>query len=795
MVASAQPFTAISPAAGIAGSQVSLTGSLGSSGVVFIGGALCTETGLFTSPFTCELGNGSGVGPIKVMSGTTVLYTSTVQFAFIPAVLGVSPSALPTAGGLTVTITGTSFGSTPTVSIGGVACPIVSATNSQIQCTAPAGAGTRSVVVTASAQSSSPFFVTASAPTLTSINPVSVPTAGGMTVTLTGTNFAAAPTSVVVTMNGVAVNVSSRTQTSLQVSTPPGQSFNLPVKVVVDGQTSNTIVFNYTAPTIASITPASVPRTAGSQLTVLGSNFGLTPSVLVNGATCPPSGPTTHTSITCVVPSATGQTSGLVIVQSGGQLSNSAMLAYDPTTCAAGSYVSGAGACQSCAAGTFSAGGGASFCGTCAPGSFSGANSPSCSACAAGSFTSAAGSSSCNACPAGYTSTPGSSTCTAIPVVCTAPQVRDAVSNTCVCPTPPPGQSITDPVSCTVAPNPAAITLRAECSTIDPLDPSRRLLRFGYENLFSTTGDPVTVPYGAATNVVEVAGLDVTTVSGAPLSLLPGLHTNAFSVPFVPGDAVTWKVQDPSTFVLQIAQLGAGLPECAPVGPTGPQGPAGVDGAAGSPGASGAQGSPGLQGPDGPAGPQGEAGVPGAQGIQGPRGEQGPQGPQGEIGAKGDTGPIGPQGETGPRGVAGVTGAQGDQGEIGPQGPIGNTGPQGEVGPIGPQGDRGPQGETGPKGETGPPGLQGVIGAQGPVGPQGVAGPIGLQGPLGPQGAAGDPAVLPPGSLILLRDGDAVPANFTFVGSYKTKSIEKDDKGKDKEKEMIVRVYRKNPVL
>jgi len=794
--ARAQSLTSISPATAVAGDVVTITGTQMGSDVtakVFIGDAHCLQISGFFSPFVCQLGNGTGANqPVtfRRADGVTTFHTSTVTFTYRPAIVAATPASLPTTGGQ-LTIQGTSFGTTPTVKVNSVSCPTTTATNSQIVCAAPPGIGNRQIVVAASGQSSSGVDVATAPPTLVSAAPTSVGTAGGSTMTLTGSNFGDGASPLAVTLNGISAGVTSRTHTALAVTVPAGQGPNLPISVTVNGQASNSIFYHYTAPTIASVSPSSVPRAAGTALTLSGANFGLTPTVSINGATCPVSS-STHTSIVCATPAAGNHASGLVVVQVAGATSNTALVAFDPITCAPGSFVTPGGTCQTCSAGTFSAGGGATFCSTCAAGTSSTPGSASCDACAANFFSSQPGTAACLACPAGFTAAPGAVACSPIAPVCNAPQVLDGATNSCVCPAPPPGQSITDPLTCSVAPNPSVLILRAECTAVDPLDPSRRLLQFGYENLLAIDGLPVNIPYGAATNVVELDGVDVTSFSGAPVALLPGLHTNAFSLPFTPGSTVSWKVQDPSTQLLQVAQLAAGLPECSPPGPMGPQGPAGVNGAPGLPGAAGPQGQPGPQGPVGPAGPQGVPGEAGPQGIRGEQGDQGAPGPNGPAGPAGVEGPMGPQGEPGPQGPAGATGAQGSAGPVGPQGPVGPAGVDGAVGPMGPQGERGLQGADGAKGDTGPQGLPGNTGAQGPAGPPGAVGPTGPIGPIGPPGAQGNPAMLPQGSLLLLREDDQVPPGFAFVGSYRTKVIERDQRGRDRDREVVIRIYRKN---
>ena len=141
------------------------------------------------------------LGPVDVTvtaaSGTSTTSASD-KFTYLPTVTGLNPTYGPTSGGNTVIITGTGFtgASCPTaVKFGGTtatSCTVNSST--QITAKAPAGAvGTVDVTVTASgytsATSSSDQYTYYSTPTVTGVLPNLGPTAGGNTVTITGTSF------------------------------------------------------------------------------------------------------------------------------------------------------------------------------------------------------------------------------------------------------------------------------------------------------------------------------------------------------------------------------------------------------------------------------------------------------------------------------------------------------------------------------------------------------------------------------------------------------------------------------
>src|SRR6185503_380715 len=112
------------------------------------------------------------------------------------------------------------------------------------------------------------------APTLTAVSPTSGPTAGGTTITLTGTNFVSGAT---VRVGGTAAtNVTFVSATQLTARTPAGTAGARDVQVTnPDGQSATrTGAFTYTAPstvpTLTSVAPALGPQQGGVPITVTG---------------------------------------------------------------------------------------------------------------------------------------------------------------------------------------------------------------------------------------------------------------------------------------------------------------------------------------------------------------------------------------------------------------------------------------------------------------------------------------------------------------------------------------------
>ena len=143
-----------------------------------------------------------------------------------PTVTSVSPNSGTTAGGTAVTITGTNFAAGATVTFGSAAATnVVVVSGTKITATTPAGsAGAVTVTVTVSGQSGSltsayTYVVT---PTVSSVSPNTGTTAGGTSVTINGSNFAAGAT---VTFGGTAAtNVVVVSRTQITAKTPAGSA-------------------------------------------------------------------------------------------------------------------------------------------------------------------------------------------------------------------------------------------------------------------------------------------------------------------------------------------------------------------------------------------------------------------------------------------------------------------------------------------------------------------------------------------------------------------------------------------
>jgi hypothetical protein len=147
--------TGISPAQGPAsgGTQVTITGTnlTGATAVKFGGSTATIKSNTDTQIVVItSAGTGGTVDVTVTTTGGTSATSSADQFTYVaaPAVTGLSPSSEPVAGGMQVTITGTSLAGATTVKFGGSTATIKSATDTQIVVTVPAGTtGTVDVTV------------------------------------------------------------------------------------------------------------------------------------------------------------------------------------------------------------------------------------------------------------------------------------------------------------------------------------------------------------------------------------------------------------------------------------------------------------------------------------------------------------------------------------------------------------------------------------------------------------------------------------------------------------------------
>ena len=331
--ATAPTLTSVSPTSGpdAGGTTITLTGTGFVSGAtVRVGGTAATNvTFVSGTQVTARTPAGTaGARDVQITNPNGQSATRTGGFTYTtapaPALTSVSPTSGPTAGGTTITLTGTGFVSGATVRVGGTSATnvtFVSAT--QVTARTPAGtAGARDVQITnpngQSATRTGGFtYTTATAPTLTSVSPPSGPTAGGTTITLTGTGFVSGAT---VRVGGTAAtNVTFVSATQVTARTPAGTAGARDVQITnANGQSATRVGgFTYAAtntPIITSVSPSSGPIAGGTLITVRGVSFTSHSMTLrIGGVAATNVVSTNPTTLTAVTPAGTAGTRDIVI--------------------------------------------------------------------------------------------------------------------------------------------------------------------------------------------------------------------------------------------------------------------------------------------------------------------------------------------------------------------------------------------------------------------------------------------------------------------------------------------------
>jgi len=206
-----------------------------------------------------------------------------------PMVTQVNPTSGPTAGGTSVTITGTNLTGATGVQFGATSATsfTVNGAGTQITATAPAGsAGTVDVTVTTpsgtSPKGAADQYTYVARPTVTSVSPAAGPTGSGTTVTITGTNLSSA-TAVDFGSNPATITADSATK--ITATAPAGAAGTVDVTVTTLGGTSatgNGDKYTYIpAPTVTSLSPTTGPALGGTTVTITGTNFAGGPNTAV----------------------------------------------------------------------------------------------------------------------------------------------------------------------------------------------------------------------------------------------------------------------------------------------------------------------------------------------------------------------------------------------------------------------------------------------------------------------------------------------------------------------------------
>ena len=340
--------TSVSPAGGTiaGGTNVTITGIgfTGATAVTF-GGFAATGVSVVNDTSITATTPAHAAGAVNV-SVTTPAGTGTggglyTYGASPPTVTSISPTSGTTLGGTLVTITGTGFSGTPQVTINGVAAGQVTLVDgSHVTAVTPAGTGSNVAVVVITSFGAStaaniysyvapPPPVTA-APTVTAIAPPSGTTAGGTSVTITGTNFTGA---TAVTIGGTAATAFSVVSaTSITATTPPGSLGAADVVVTTPGGTgTGSGLYTYVTlpPTVTAILANTGTTLGGTSVTITGTNFTGATAVTIGGTAATGVKVLSATTITATTPAhAAGQATVVVTTPAGPSTGGTNLFTY-----------------------------------------------------------------------------------------------------------------------------------------------------------------------------------------------------------------------------------------------------------------------------------------------------------------------------------------------------------------------------------------------------------------------------------------------------------------------------------
>ena len=169
-------------------------------------------------------------------------------------------------------------------------------------------------------------------PTITSITPISGPTAGGTAITIVGTSLTGATS---VTVGGVNVtNLVVVSSIKITAVTPAGTFGSKSVAVTTPAGTAtvpNAFTYIAPVPTITSVSPLFGSTAGGTPITIMGTNLTSPTSVTVGGIPAT-SVVWSSTSITAVTPASTVGAKSVVVTTPGGTATATSQFTYATPT-------------------------------------------------------------------------------------------------------------------------------------------------------------------------------------------------------------------------------------------------------------------------------------------------------------------------------------------------------------------------------------------------------------------------------------------------------------------------------
>jgi hypothetical protein len=328
------------------GTGVTITGTgFTTASDVSFGGTSATSFVINSDTSITAIAPATTAGTVDVTvtnDGGTSALSSADQYTFTaasaPSVSSLGSSSGSTAGGNTITISGSAFTGASSVTFGGVAADFTVNSDTSITATVPAEtAGTVDVVVTTqtgtseTSSSDQYTYTTGTAPTVSGLSLTTGSTAGGDTISITGSNFTGATG---VSFGTVAASFAMQNDGWITATVPAQAAGTVDVTVTTTSGTSSTSSadhYTYTAasaPSVSGVTASSGSTAGGDTVTVIGSGF--TGATAVNFGTTAASDFTvlSDTSLVVTAPAGSAGTVGITVTTPSGTSSTSSADQY-----------------------------------------------------------------------------------------------------------------------------------------------------------------------------------------------------------------------------------------------------------------------------------------------------------------------------------------------------------------------------------------------------------------------------------------------------------------------------------
>ncbi|MDQ1484414.1 MAG: hypothetical protein QOJ62_107 [Actinomycetota bacterium] len=297
------------PTAGFTTVNVSGTGFLSVTGVDFGGTAASSYTINSDLSITASSpAHSVGATTVHLSYGGGTVSAGTFTYVGPPTFTVMTPTSGPTAGGTTVTVTGTNL-QNASITVGGVAATnvIVAAGGTSLTFVTPAAPAGAAAVVIGAIGGSVPAgnYTYAAPPTISGLAPTSGPEAGGTSVVITGTGFTSA--SAVSFGSTAATSFTVNTDTQITANSPAGVGV-VAVNVTTPGGTAVApAAFTYLpAPTVTGLAPTTGPATGGTSVVITGTGFTGATAVTFGGVAATGVIVNSATQITATTPAGTG---------------------------------------------------------------------------------------------------------------------------------------------------------------------------------------------------------------------------------------------------------------------------------------------------------------------------------------------------------------------------------------------------------------------------------------------------------------------------------------------------------